>query len=137
MIIIYSSYNNLQSNKRYTYQQMSDTKNQVLPESSDIEMKKVESLEIMDTQVIVPRFRIGYYSKSKALFDIFISLLIGVINIVALLDLLQIAHTEVDFQMMELFFFIEMILSFLHGYKDEQGKEVYALGKIAKYYFKT
>ena len=67
---------------------MSDTKNQVFAESSDIEMKKVESLEIMDKKVIVPQYRIGYYSKSKAIFDIFISLTIGIINTVVLIDIL-------------------------------------------------
>ena len=86
---------------------------------------------------VIGKCTIGYYNKCKAIFDIFINFIIGVINIFAVNELIGKHTNNMDFSMLELFFLVELILNFQQGFKNEEGIEIYDRSQIRKFYLKS
>lgn len=86
---------------------------------------------------MIGKYTIGYYNKSKAFFDIFINIIIALINVVVVDQMAGYGTHGVDFSAMNLFFLIEIILNFQQGFKDQNDIEIYDRRLIRKDYLKT
>ena len=86
---------------------------------------------------MIGKYTIGYYNKCKAIFDILINFIIGVINIFAVNELIGEHTSSMDFSMLESFFFIELVLNFQQGFKNEEGIEIYDRKLIRKFYLNS